>query len=92
MQAPRERGGEEVGRVLTVGCQDVECRVQEARGAGQELAAGVRLAHCVLLCYRASDLMSLHEAVSKVTVCDFLYTLIYYILYIYINIIYYILN
>ena len=65
-QSPRERGSEVSRKVFTVGCQDIEFEVQEGRGEGEELSAGARLANTVLLCYRASDLMSLHEAVTKV--------------------------
>ena len=53
-------------KVFTVGCQDIQFEVQEGRAEGEELSAGARLAHSVLLCYRASDVMSLHEAVTKV--------------------------
>ena len=35
-------------------------------GEGEELADGVRLTDAVLLCYRASDVLSLYEAVTKV--------------------------
>ena len=65
-QIPRERGNGVSRKVFTVGCQDIEFAVQEGRGEGEELSAGARLANTVLLCYRASDLMSLHEAVTKV--------------------------
>ena len=65
-QSPRERGSEVSRKVFTVGCQDIEFEVQEGRGEGEEFSAAARLANTVLLCYRASDLMSLHEAVTKV--------------------------
>ena len=53
-------------KVLTVGRQEVEYQVQEVSGEGEEFAGGVQLADTVLLCYRASDVMSLYEAVTKV--------------------------
>ena len=65
-QNPRDRGSDVSRKVLTVGCQDIQFEVQEGRCEGEELSGTARLANTVLLCYRASDLMSLHEAVTKV--------------------------
>ena len=65
-QPPQERGSEVGRKVMTVGRQEVEYEVQEVAGEGEELADGVRLADAVLLCYRASDVLSLYEAVTKV--------------------------
>ena len=52
--------------MFTVGCQDIKYQVQEPPGEGEQFAAAARLANTVLLCYRASDMMSLQEAVTKV--------------------------
>ena len=35
-------------------------------GSGEVMEAATRLADTVLLCYRASDVLSLYEAVTKV--------------------------
>ena len=53
---------------MTVERQEVEYEVMEVagEGEGEELAEGGRLADTVLLCYRASDVLSLYEAVTKV--------------------------
>ena len=65
-QPPQERGSEVGRKVMTVGRQEVEYEVQEVAGEGEELADGLRLTDAVLLCYRASDVLSLYEAVTKV--------------------------
>ena len=69
-QTPRGTGSQVERKVFTVGCQDIEYLVQEPPGEGEEFAAAARLANTVLLCYRASDVMSLHEAVNKVGGAD----------------------